>query len=363
MSYRLVKGEYVAIGGQPDGDSIRFRPDNEDLLKNFPQGDAEISQRGVTKGTCQLRFEGVDALELHYLTPADHQEINAARRARDFLLFDLLNYEDVQFDEDEATVTSSVPPAIRGYILTNGLDNAQNRRPVAFLYTGSTRRQDGSNVFVEAPMLIDSINARLLSAGEAYPLFYNNLPAVLRDFLTDLATQARSDGGLGLWPADKSLQGIEAHSKEDLQEHVFFPKLYRRLKDYFQQTGADSLSGFDSWVRADPIHRDDSVWIQPLRELRHLHSTYEVSNSNIKMLYRPEELVFQSQGSLVAAPATPPATPISGGNCPPSHPVKANQSGIYHDVDSPYYNTTRAEVCFATAADAEAAGYRPPRRG
>src|SRR5215203_1021969 len=119
MSYRLVKGEYAAIGGQPDGDSVRFRPDNEDLLKNFPQGDAQITERGATKGTCQLRFEGVDALELHYPTPADHQEINAARRARDFLLFDLLNYDDVQFDTKE-NVTSSVPLAIRGYILTNG---------------------------------------------------------------------------------------------------------------------------------------------------------------------------------------------------------------------------------------------------
>jgi hypothetical protein len=356
MSFRLVKGEYAAIGGQPDGDSIRFRPDNEDLLKNFQQGDAEITKSGATQGTCQLRFEGVDALELHYLTPADHQEINAARRARDFLLFDLLNYEDVQFNTNETT-TSSIPSAIRGYILTNGLDNAQNRRPVSFLFTGATRRRDGSDVFVEPSMLTDTVNASLLTMGEAYPLFYNNLPAVLRDFLTNLATQAWS-GGLGLWPADRSLEGIEVNAKDDLQAYVFFPKLYRRLKDYFQQTGANSLSGFDSWIRADPVNRDDTVWIDPLRELRRLHNTYEASNSNIKMLYRPEELVFQSKGSLGAAPATP----ISGGNCPPSHPVKGNQSGIYHDVDSPYYDATHAEVCFATAADAEAAGYREPKR-
>ena len=69
-------------------------------------------------------------------------------------------------------------------------------------------------------------------------------------------------------------------------------------------------------------------------------------------------LVFQSKGSLVAAPATP----ISETNCPPSHPVKGNQSGIYHDVDSPYYDATHAAVCFVTAADAEAAGYRAPKR-
>ena len=54
--------------------------------------------------------------------------------------------------------------------------------------------------------------------------------------------------------------------------------------------------------------------------------------------------------------------PISESECPPSHPVKGNQSGIYHDVDSPYYDATDPEECYATAADAENAGYRAPKR-
>jgi endonuclease YncB( thermonuclease family) len=299
MPYRLVKGEYQVAGAQPDGDSVRFRPNNPDLLKGFPQGDAKITQRGPTKGTSQLRMEGLDALELHYLTPADHQEIKAARRARDILLFDMLGFQDVQFNANE-TATSSVPQTISGYILTNGLDDTRSRRPVAFLFTGSTNRTDGSNVFATQPMLSDSVNARLLAVGEAYPLYYNNLPADLRDFLTDLVTQARADDK-GVWPADKSLKGIKATSKEDLKKRVFFPKLYRRLKDYFEKTGASSLSGFDAWVRSDPVNRDDTVWIIPIRELRHLHSTYKVSGNRIKMLYQPEDLVFRSAGSSVAA--------------------------------------------------------------
>jgi len=302
MPYRLIKGAYQVAGAQPDGDSVRFRPNNPGLLKGFPQGDAKITQSGPTKGTSQLRIEGLDALELHYLTPADHQEIKAARRARGVLLFDILGFQDVQFNANE-TATSSVPQTIRGYILTNGLDNNRNRRPVAFLFTGSTSRADGSNVFVTQSMLPDSVNARLLAAGEAYPLYYNDLPADLRDFLTGLAAQARADDK-GLWPADKSLKGIKAASKEDLKKHVFFPKPYRRLKDYFEKTGASSLSGFDAWVRSDPAHRDDAVWIIPLRELRHLHSTYKVSGNRIKMLYQPEDLVFQSVGASVA-PLTP----------------------------------------------------------
>jgi len=42
--------------------------------------------------------------------------------------------------------------------------------------------------------------------------------------------------------------------------------------------------------------------------------------------------------------------------------VKGNQSGIYHDVDSPYYDATNPEECYADAAAAENAGYRPPKR-
>ena len=41
--------------------------------------------------------------------------------------------------------------------------------------------------------------------------------------------------------------------------------------------------------------------------------------------------------------------------------MKGNQSGIYH-VDSPYYDATHPEECFATAEDTKDAGYRAPKR-
>jgi hypothetical protein len=36
--------------------------------------------------------------------------------------------------------------------------------------------------------------------------------------------------------------------------------------------------------------------------------------------------------------------------------VRGNQSGIYHDLESHYYDVTLPEECFATAEVAEAAG-------
>lgn len=78
----------------------------------------------------------------------------------------------------------------------------------------------------------------------------------------------------------------------------------------------------------------------------------------------------------VVEPTVPPPPPEpqpaartrggpQGSACPADLPVKGNQGSngwIYHDFSSPNYERTEPEECFATAADAEAAGYRAPRR-
>jgi endonuclease YncB( thermonuclease family) len=52
------------------------------------------------------------------------------------------------------------------------------------------------------------------------------------------------------------------------------------------------------------------------------------------------------------------AAPVDG-ECPASAPIKGNaNSMIYHLPGQQYYDITEAEECFATAAAAEAAGYR-----
>jgi hypothetical protein len=55
--------------------------------------------------------------------------------------------------------------------------------------------------------------------------------------------------------------------------------------------------------------------------------------------------------------------PISESDCPQSHPIKGNQSGIYHVPGGAYYDVTDPEECFATEADARAARYRASERG
>jgi hypothetical protein len=85
-----------------------------------------------------------------------------------------------------------------------------------------------------------------------------------------------------------------------------------------------------------------------------------------------------------AAAASPPSTrpqqvapaadkssrgvaPTSARDCPSTHPIKGNQGSrstnewIYHPPGSRSYAATAPEECFATAAEAAAAGYRAPR--
>ena len=57
------------------------------------------------------------------------------------------------------------------------------------------------------------------------------------------------------------------------------------------------------------------------------------------------------------------AAPAADGSGPEGFTVKGNASSmIYHDENSPSYDETVAEVWFVSAAHAEAAGFRPPRR-
>lgn len=62
---------------------------------------------------------------------------------------------------------------------------------------------------------------------------------------------------------------------------------------------------------------------------------------------------------MVVAAAVPTWVPSEMGSCTLEHPVKANDnSGIFHVPGGRFYDRTRAQRCYAEAADAIADGYR-----
>jgi very-short-patch-repair endonuclease len=58
----------------------------------------------------------------------------------------------------------------------------------------------------------------------------------------------------------------------------------------------------------------------------------------------------------------PGVAPDTRGGCDNAHPVKANETGIYHVPGGQFYVDTTAVRCFATPAQAEDAGYRRSQR-
>lgn len=82
----------------------------------------------------------------------------------------------------------------------------------------------------------------------------------------------------------------------------------------------------------------------------------------------------QPTSTPIASPAPTPAPTAAlapraapqGQNCPPTHPIKGNESSsgerIYHSPGQAAYNVTIPEACFVDGPAAQAAGFRAAMR-
>jgi len=298
MSYRLIKGTFALYyiraderrqGSRPDGDSIWFKPDDPELLHDLGGRDAKFNKGDFA----QLRFEGIDALELHY-PGYDHQHKEGAVAARDFLL------EKTGFTVDEYAphpdipryVRSCTPASIRGYILSQTID--PYGRPVSFVFKGAANKPDGDNVFLTVNRMDQSLNANLIRKGHVYPAYYapredvGGLPWDLRNHLTRLSDNAWMHDW-GVWEFDESRANPRIRNMDELMELAIWPKLYRRLALYFQD-GNNGLANFEEWLTDND--KDDRVLILTRGENTHLHGTFEIRGNRINMRYWPEELLI-----------------------------------------------------------------------
>lgn len=292
MAYRLVRGNFRLsyqgatrrVGAQPDGDSLWFFPNNPARLEHLGGRSADLGGGGQA----QLRFEGIDALETHYV--GHHQRLAPALAARDFLLGDA-GFTQVSYADggQSLAVSQSVPASVPGYILTKGIDPFG--RPVAFVYGGNPPQPDGSEVWLDVPWLDQSLNARLMVRGHVYPGFYTGLPWDLRARLATLATQAWF-GYRNLWAVgvDVSNDFTRIPNRQRLEAIAIWPKFFRRMVRYFQ-AGNSGAAGFVDWLAGDDS-RNDELWVIPEARSTRMHDIFEVSGSRIRMYYWPEELVI-----------------------------------------------------------------------
>jgi len=90
MSYTLIKGEFhihypanPLNGPEPDGDTLKFRPDNRELVLALPKPNqpASFNRDGITS----IRFEGIDALEIQS-RPISKSDFKASRATQSWCI-------------------------------------------------------------------------------------------------------------------------------------------------------------------------------------------------------------------------------------------------------------------------------------
>lgn len=294
MPFTLIAGTYHVTGYSPDGDSIRFKPHNLQLLKNLPGGQLKANARGHV----QLRIEAIDTLETHYTPQGDsntfHQPVKFARDAVDALI-SFVEIQDVIWTTDRKTVASA-KDGTPGYILSREVE--KYGRPVAFVFAGNPPENDGESVALKADRMRDSYNFAAIRDGLAYATYYTGLFADLREAFTAAAESAR-ESRAGLYSDDVTTAGFEVQTIADISDKfVIMPKLFRRLSEYVSKTG--SVVGFKQAL----AQAQEPVLDLHTANFTHFDTFIEQASGSarIALTRRPEELVFGPMQERVGNP-------------------------------------------------------------
>jgi hypothetical protein len=286
MPMLCLAGTFRILGTEPDGDSIRFYPND---VAQWSLVGGPRSVRTNAGGGAQLRLDAIDALETHYAPPGGmrvHQPLALAREAAAELLR-WLGFRDVQRDIEK--IVAAEPAELPGFLLTRAAD--LYGRCVALIGRGDAPATSGTQIRVNVALLRRTANFRLISAGLAYPTYYFNLFPDLRRALTAEVQRAR--GGRGLWPQDRTEKGVDVAGLDTLTDSAaILPKLFRRLVDYVDLNAGDSsLGGFPSYL----AQRDDRVLVLPEGDFTGFDTVVRVDGQRVRLTTAPENLVFQER--------------------------------------------------------------------
>jgi endonuclease YncB( thermonuclease family) len=270
--YLAISGKFVIVDKEPDGDSVRFIADDVSLYQRLQNAyRIHLSQ----DESVQLRFEGVDAPELHYGTAS--QPLGAV--ARDALL-NWMGFKNIVYKNNHSTMVASADPAqgIRGGILTNMAE--ANGRPVSYVLLEKEMKDFKSGTWVlldedavRADLLSKTLNNRLLEEGMAYYTVYTSMPREHRRFLRKTVAIARKSKK-GVWEDDLTSDFIlENQSSIDHNGQLILPKLFRRCTDYLKAVAQGFQGELVDWMIAheqgtrsenDEVIINDSLETNPI---------------------------------------------------------------------------------------------------
>ncbi len=282
--FLVIRGEFVIIGKSPDGDSVRFRPDSEALLTQLKNP----SRIKVSKdGTVQLRFEGIDAPELHY---GDLEQPLGAK-SRDVLLA-TMGFTNISVQNRQ--VRASTPATIRGLIFSQAAEG--NGRPISYVLVGTAANgfDSGSRVELSTLLLQKTLNAKMLENGMAYYTVYSSTSPEHRSFLRGLTLKARA-AKLGVWAIDQTNNfRLKQQSDIGFQGQLILPKLFRRSSDYLSAVQAKKFTGsLPEWLRwTQTQQQSENDVVQVGQKKQRLADVLQVQGSRVQLGADMLDLVF-----------------------------------------------------------------------
>lgn len=268
MPFRLIKGTFQPTFGFPDGDSLRFVPDNPEPIFHLIRR-KKAPKLNPNNGSIQLRYEAIDTME---------------KSAGSFA-------EAATLSNLDLAGTQGGTQSARGYICSNQL--GPNGRPIAFVFAGDTDKDDGSSVYLEPDDIMESINVKQFERGHAYPLFYDTLFDDLRQRCTEVVLAAKQAGN-GVWSADTTNSGASWTGNVDTLEPIF-PKLWRRIDKYVNdETFFDPTRPFANlkiWMEQSAPER---VAVLSESIFTGFDNLVETTDTTVRMTFEPRQIVVVS---------------------------------------------------------------------
>jgi endonuclease YncB( thermonuclease family) len=279
--YLAIAGKFVIVGKEPDGDSVRFIADNPDLYEELHRSYRIKLSRDRS---VQLRFEGIDAPEVHY--GSDAQILG--EKARDRLL-DLMGFAQIEFNGNR--VQSANPDTVAGTILSQAAD--ANGRPVSYvlLEEEANQLEDGNWMRVEAKLLKKTINFQMLTEGAAYYTVYTSTPLAHRRLLRETALAARNHN-LGVWAEDQTseFELVDQDSITAPDGQLILPKLFRRSIDYLKAVDGGFRGNLKDWVlEASKGSRNENDRLV-IRDAVEVHLSDLIQQRNSRVVFQEDLL-------------------------------------------------------------------------
>jgi endonuclease YncB( thermonuclease family) len=272
-AYLVLHGVFMIEGKQPDGDSIRFRPDQPELLQKLKRADRiEPSNKD---GTVQLRLEGIDAPELHYENVAQP----FSKEPRDALL-SWFGFSSVTYTPKGLQVKTSSPKLVRGTILAQAAEVYGRPVSYALLERDTGKLEDGSRITVSTDLLSRTINAHMLETGMAYYTVYSSQPAEHRAQFRAITETAQREKR-GVWATDGTNEFTLSTLEDVTEKQLILPKLFRRAVVYFQDHEKSFDGTLADWFATYP-DRDDRLEIGERRTK--LSSILEVNGDRVRVM-------------------------------------------------------------------------------